>query len=176
MAAMWLVCVSLTAVSVVAFEGERSSDLVFCPLQNQWVKRSDPPKPKFSLAAICAGSKTKDRFLEKLTERSDVAVSDADSLENLFFGFQAKGEQAFAEMPSSPYSPEKQIAAIETIQTGTSTSRATVTAAAFTKNFTLAQFSRPPTREVRSNFASLHSCELNAFSVSVAPRGPPVSL
>jgi len=175
MAAMWLICVSLTALSVVAFEGERSSDLVFCPLQNQWVKRSDPPKPKFSLAAICAGSKTKDRFLEKLAERSDVAVSDADSLENLFFGFQSKGEQAFAEMPSSPNSPERQIAAIETFQTGTATNR-TIVAAAVANKFTLAQFSRPPTREVRSNFASLHSRELNAFSVSVAPRGPPVSL
>lgn len=175
MVLVWLVCVAMTAVSVVAFEGERSSDLVFCPLQNQWVKKAEPPQPKLSLAAICSPGGQKARFLEKLINRVETSVTDAVSLENLFFGFQAKGERAFVEFPPSPGAPDEHFAVIERAQSGTGINR-TIAVAVTAQIFSLAQLSRPPTHSPSANFATPRVRQLDPISASVAPRGPPVSL
>lgn len=165
----------LTAVSVVPIEGYRSSDLVFCPLQNQWVKKNERSKPTLSISALCAPAGEKIRFLKKLVEAVDLSVADESSLENLFFGYQVQGDSAFAGFPSSPGTPDRQVVVIETFQTSSGTHRPIVVAAV-TKVFALEQFSRPPTFKIPANFAQNSSPDNDPVSASIAPRAPPVSL
>lgn len=175
MVAVWMVCVLITALSVVAFEGKGSSDLVFCPLQKQWVKRSAPAKPKISLADICSSDKEKTHFFNRLILNSGIAYADKSSPEDLFFAFQAKGDQALKEIPSSPDFPERKLTSLIKVQTGSRISQ-TVLVAVVTQVLSFEQFSRPPTENLSANFTSRRVSDIDNISPSIAPRAPPVSL
>ncbi|MEP7075344.1 MAG: hypothetical protein ABI878_05995 [Acidobacteriota bacterium] len=85
-----------------SFAASPSSDLVFCPIQREWVRKSEERERagRVLLADICAPLELKAGFSRRLFVKS-VAPIDA---EDLFFDFVAMGDQAFLAIPCGPAS------------------------------------------------------------------------
>ena len=171
-----LFCITFGSLSSFAFDSPRSPDLVFCPLQQQWVKKSEPAMPlaKGLLVDICASNKDKESFGGKLVQ--NIKISGKLTPENLFFEYQAKGDRAFAEMPSAPNPPDFPLVTLAKVQGASGVSRDDFPFA-ITTVLSLTQLSRPPTsRAAVDNFSLPAHPNLAIIAPAMAPRGPPVSL
>lgn len=164
-------------MTVVAFDSPRSPDLVFCPLQKQWVAKSLPVKVRsFPLAGICAPSKDKAAFVSALALRALAkGTAKRPFSEDLFFNFQAKGERALTDDPSAPESPGQQLTPVKLMRDGGAGGRSTFTAATvqiFSLNRPLL---RPSAKTGHGQNPSGHN-DLKTISHAILGRAPPVLL
>lgn len=173
-----LISVFFCSISLAGLESDRSSDLVFCPLQKQWVKRLEPGKIVLPapLTDICAPKKDKTVFLEKLlgSFRSKFGNYQTTNIGGLFLSYKVKGDRAFSEMPSSPPEPKAPFSFVEKVLSGTVANRfghiATIV-----QIVSLEQLSRPPTQTSEALFSPVFLRDLETFSTSTSPRGPPIA-
>ena len=167
---VWLVCVVFASLSVFSIESPKSTGLVFCPLQKQWMKRLPPSAPVSDLATFCAPAKAKEMFLGSLL-RKRVPGNSANG-EAAFFNFLAKGERSFAEMPSLPNDPQE---ALTDLTRNEFFGNAARTKIAFFQDGRLAfgQFSRPPTLEAAAIFPDPQFPPSATGAYAIKPRGPP---
>jgi hypothetical protein len=170
---VWMVCVLFSSLSVFATESPRSGDLVFCPLQNQWVKINQPSRPLSDLDIICAGDKLKAQFVEGLIRSGHVIGPMADG-EKLFFAYAAKGDRSFTKLPlpNDPDTPPLSLARNE--------ANAYINQVEYyfcrAQSFFLDQLPQPL---ILSDAANVHVSRFYKASLvltAVSPRGPPLSL
>lgn len=165
-----------SSISVFAVDASNNGDLVFCPLQRQWVKKSEPKKVKSKepLSDICGSKKTKTVFLHELilAANTEVKAGHNVNIGELFVSFSAKGGKAFSELPSAPDSPKMPLTVIEKVQGGANIGRGGFVAIT-TQIFSLEQLSRPPTRNTASNFCSPQMTDLLSVAYAIHTRGPP---
>jgi hypothetical protein len=172
-------CFAFSSLTTPAsFDFPRSPDLVFCPLQKEWVKRSlGPIRTEPVLADICAGNQEKESFANRLilAAGASLKIQSPEAVESLFFSYPTKGDRAFTELPPRPNNPDQQLISVKRVQNAGSTNRL-VFAAGIIQIFSINRLSRPPTQNAASNFISQKYRDLETISHAIAPRAPPVSL
>lgn len=163
---------------LLAVEAPNYGDLVFCPLQKQWVKRLEPKQveSKEALSDICGNKNTKTVFLHELIIAANTKVKAGHNVKivELFISFSAKGGKAFSELPSAPDSPKMPLNVVEKVQGGASIGRNGFVAIS-TQIFSLEQLSRPPTLKTVSNFYPPQLTDLQSVACSIHTRGPPIA-
>lgn len=165
-------------MSVFAIDVPNRGDLVFCPLQKIFVKRSEPKKiePRVALSDLCAVDKVKADFLERLVVSVNSKRVDGKlNLGELFFSFSATGDRAFSNLPSVPEAPGFPLAVVEKVQ-GVSGIERNGHIAVNTQVFSLQQLSRPPTRRPLTRFHFPPISDLASPAYAINSRGPPSSL
>ncbi|MBK7392285.1 MAG: hypothetical protein IPI64_03160 [Chloracidobacterium sp.] len=171
-----LLSIILCSLSAFHIGQVKASGLVFCPLQKQWVKKSEPKKAESTppLPDICAAVKGKTAFVEKLVAGvgSRIATAGKVDVSELFFSFVAKGDKAFSEIPSSPDLPKMPLTVVEKAQGGTNVVRSGFLAVN-TRTFSFEQVSRPPTPKSVSDFNSPQITGLQSVAYAINTRGPP---
>jgi hypothetical protein len=175
----WLLCVALSSMSVFAIEAPNRDDVVFCPLQRQWVAKAAPRivEEPGSLSNICGSAKSKTDFLRQLA--AAVPKSEAGHRVNtneLFFNFQIRGYNAFLEIRRLPNEPKTPLLFIEKSPGGI-TSRGNSNKYALVTERTSSISKPSPTiaQDPVSHFLSPVEITLQSVIVSADPRGPPVS-
>ncbi len=173
-----MICSVFNTLVVFAVETPNNGDLVFCPLQRQWVKKSEPKRvvAKAPLSDICGSKKTKAVFLLEMILAANVKVKAEHNVNigELFVSFSAKGGKAFSELPSAPDSPKRPLTVVDKVQAGSISSRGDFLAIT-TQIFSLQQLSRPPTELAVSNFYSPQITDLQSAAYAINTRGPPVA-
>ena len=173
-----LISVFLCSISLAGLGSDRSSDLVFCPLQKQWVKRLEPERivRREPLTDICAPKKDKTVFLEKLlgSFRSKIGIYKAANIGELFLNYKAKGNGAFSELPSSPPERKTPLFVVDKVLSGSVANRFG-NIATIVQIFSLEHLSRPPTQTAKSHFSPALFSDLESVSTSTSPRGPPMA-
>ena len=169
----WLVCIFCTSLTVFSLESPRSGDVVFCPLQKQWV-RKNPPRaaPAAEIASFCVSEKSKDAFLGSISQKA-VKINPSGG-EAAFFNFLAKGERSFAEIPPLPNAPEQGFVAVTRSEATGNVSRGKI--ALKTAIFSFEQLSRPPTLAAVQDFPASQFFFSSTAHNSATLRGPPASL
>ena len=172
---VWLICFTFTSFSILAFDSPGSPDLVFCPLQKQWVKKNPPPRvADNSLAEICASGKSKSAFVDQLalTRRS---ISEHSHATDQFFKFAARGKQVFDALPRKPDLPDQPPASLAKSSGNNDIGGAS-------NDLCLSPlliFNSGPHLSLMLSAGASHTTavrKLSSFPVTADPRGPPVSL
>lgn len=175
-AAIWLACIVLVWIPVIAAGSPTSVGLVFCPLQRQWVSKApEPTAQQFDISSYCMPGAIKAAFLRAVSRRAGAGGFKVASSGDFFLKFAAIGEEAFSQhspppqtpAPGSAERPGANAAAGETrprnVFVGTSDlsyrTPLFLSAAAVENCLRTTNFSCP-----------------DAHPVSFVPRGPPVSL
>jgi hypothetical protein len=170
--------VALTTLLVINLDSPRSPDLVFCPLQKQWVAKSVPAPVRGHalLPEICAGTAEKTNFLSKLALNPNIIKSGGETTAaDLFFSFRAKGDRAFAGRGDLPGAPNTPTASVVKAQNYVCTARFDLV----TGGVNIAPIKRPSRSsayDLKLPFPAIQSYELESNELSINPRGPPVSL
>lgn len=160
------------ALFQVLFAGVSSNpNLVYCPLQNKWVKSGEE-----TILAVkdfddfCATAKRKEFIKAKIhfkTRFSPVIT------ENLVFDYLEKGNQIFSlanHLPEIP--PREFIRKSLTITAGSNFFDYSIKLA--TGKFSLKQAARPPTFSAQARFSFQFVRSLSAISRNINPRSPPI--
>jgi hypothetical protein len=176
----WLIlfCLCFSVYSVSGSQNVKSSNLVFCPLQRDWVKKYIPQvKTKEPLENICASGKVKSQFFFEAAKSYPLFrfVSNSDSIEKFFFNYLQKGKHALAEIQPIQNLPSPQSFII---------AKSEKSAANFKTNFVhnstecvvLTQKARPPGRLASFAGNTKPFYKLTAISRRIKPRAPPVSI
>lgn len=174
-ALVWVLAIFLTAIPLFAISPAGNQRSVYCPLQKQWVKRNEEKKivSSLPLSDLCAGGNDKTAFLQKLlSSGSKLGSSQKIDLDELFFTFVAKGDQVFAQLPSSPQTPRVPLAFVDKLLGGIVATRV-FDVAAISQVFSLEQSARPPTHSVDRVITSLAPKGQKIALVSASLRGPP---
>lgn len=175
---LWLLCVGLSSISVIAVEPLKRSDVVFCPLQKKWIKKSEPTKALSNkpLSDICGSNKNKKQFLNLLSASVLTRINKGKKVDTgiLFINFRAVGERAFAEIPNYPDVPKVPLAIVEKVPVSSGGGRGG-NVAATAETIPFEQFSRPPTHDSASKFFfhSVNTLQLVTFAINT--RGSPLS-
>ncbi len=173
---IWLVSFLFTSLTVLAFNSPDSPDLVFCPLQKQWVKKT-PPRPVRSttpLAEICASGNSKTLFARSLVLNLRPGVGSVENAD-LFFKFLGKGDRAFNDVTLVPGLPNLPPKSLERVQNSDSIGRvgSYLHAVMATAPEFLSWQMPPPAYSV---FNLADPPKFAGVSRSLSPRAPPVSL
>jgi hypothetical protein len=172
-----LICSAFASLPVFSFDRANAADLVFCPLQRQWVKRQPlaPAKPTESLSDVCAADRDKAAFADRLILKAAGRSIADEAIVSLYFEFGAKGDAAFLDARSRSNSPEKPTSSFSKKEIGSSSVRSDL---AVVKNEPLAlRRISGASKEiaVRSSW-DRPLRDLTAIPSSTRPRAPPASL
>lgn len=165
----------LATIPFLPVSSPASQNLVYCPLQKQWVKRSERvEKPVVSFTDICTGTRGKAEFLGRLSlvSRRSNTVTDQTKADSYFFSYVKRGDAAFAGLPSAPDAPETLATISPLTQAGSSIVNLDPPVVGSTA-LSLDAFPRPTTPIAGDSYffhtASVHSTVLTTR----VPRGPP---
>ncbi len=172
---VWLACTLFASFSFSAFDPKPSPELVYCPLQREWVERSPqidfPSGPQ--LDEICADGNRKVDFLKALIAnalpRPEIAAGE------LFLRYSESGERGLEELPSAPPRPDAPFAQIVGDRTLAAAFRLDLESPAFRPD-SIGTFPRSPTFESAADFPPARFALLSGISVRTAARAPPLSL
>src|SRR5690242_12287147 len=66
----WFLCVAVGSMSAFVIDAPNRDDVVFCPLQRQWVQKTRPRiiASRSPMSGICASGKDKSHFLQRLAD------------------------------------------------------------------------------------------------------------
>lgn len=166
-----LLCFGAALFQILFFSFSANPDLVYCPLQNKWVKNGEE-----RILAIkdfndfCATDKRKEFIKTKIHLKTRFAPIIT---ENLVFDYLEKGNQAFALFGNLPEIPPKDyIKKSWTITASNNFFDYLIKLA--TKKFSLKQTVRPPTFATQIRFFFQLVRSLSAISRNINPRSPPV--
>lgn len=175
---LWLLGIVFASVPVFANGPNVSGDIVFCPLQNQWVKRNAeaPTVRRTPFTDLCAGSQDKDTFINKLILKvaRNVSFGDRARAEAIFFDYKASGEISFSELPSKPDLPSPPQASVSKVINAVNGIRIDPSITN-TQVHWQRRTSRRQTCKHAVKFSRKQLRDLQPISIAVKPRGPPVS-
>lgn len=178
----WLIlfCISLCLMPAFGQKSIASADLVYCPLQKNWVAKNSAPMPPIRagkpLGEICSSERQKEVFFFDLSKNLNFRqiVFNQQNGEKLFFNYLEKGKQAFAEIAPSQNLPDRQLAKLASTEKSTGGNYRTDFIQTPSEVFALHQFPRPPTVHKVVSDNSFSFREIKTISRRIAPRAPPV--
>lgn len=181
LALSWLVllafvCSAFGSISTSDRGPAHMAGLVFCPLQKKWVKEGDAgmAAPAVPLSDICAPRRGKVMFVAGLVRAAtlQVSVDEKVDLTALFFAFRAKGDRAFARIPSAPDEPKTPTTVLHRTSMAAGFNRSSFVAVP-AEEFSFEQLSRPPTEPVLTYLYFPRIADLRSIEYPIDPRGPP---
>jgi hypothetical protein len=177
-AGLLLLCFFSGSFQAFSRKIDKPSNLVYCPLMRDWVKKSlHAAEVKEPLDKICASEKRKLSFFAEAGRKYPLIArfaGDEEALEKLFFRFVGKSNGAFTEIspPGNAPSPQSAISSASEKSTG---SYQAPFAGKQTESFTVARKARPPTASPTRRFFTAKTVRaLENISRRIKPRAPPL--
>lgn len=169
---VWLIlfCFCVNFFEFHGIQISASSNLVYCPLQKNWVARnvSKPEKKYQPFGEICAADK------RKFVLQTEFALKISRPLtEKIVFDYLAKGDIFFAEFNKLPDAPRNEFITQTELKTAIKSGSYEFIKPE-TANLTLPQTPRPPTFRTKSSFEIEVHRTLEQISRNINPRSPPI--
>gem|GEM_PF-5290130 len=171
---VWLAAIVCGAMPLRAeTRGQIDSDLVFCPLQKEWVRRdSSAAERTQAISDICAPESEKAAFIKALAASGGKTFLAAKSIERIFLDHAGKSRREMSDLPRLP--EKTSTPAVENAHSSAPANTSADNAAdVAVEIFTVNLRPRTPTRSAAEHDLSQAPLIYSSFLTSVSFRGPP---